>query len=423
MSKRIFPDEFLWGASTAAHQVEGDNHNQWSEWEKANAERLARGAKQRLGWLPNWKGVRAEAEDPANYISGRGVEHYKRYKEDFRLLKELRLNAFRFSIEWSRIEPEEGKWDELEIEHYRHYLRELKKQGIEPVVTFWHWTVPVWFAAKGGFVKRSNIRHFERYVAKIAAALGDDFTYVLLLNEPNNFALISYLLGTWPPQRHNFFLMLRVYCNLVAAHKGAYAILKNIRSGYLIGSAVHFADMRPFNSGNVLNRLLVAPRRYVWNWWFVDRIRRQLDFIGVNFYHTDYSNWYGKTVNPKQPVNDLGWYMEPSGLERVLTQLWRRYRLPIIVTENGVADTADVHRAWWLEQTIEAMRRAIAEGVDLRGYLHWSLLDNFEWAEGWWPKFGLVAVDRKTMERTIRPSARRLAEQIALLSAALKAKK
>ncbi len=150
----------------------------------------------------------------------------------------------------------------------------------------------------------------------------------------------------------------------------------------------------------------------MWNWWFLNRVREQLDFIGINFYSTHYISWLWKEKNPDNPHNDLGWYMEPSAIYDVLVKTADRYGLPMIITENGLADAGDKQRQWWLEQTIAAMQRALAKGVPLKGYLHWSLLDNFEWAYGWWPEFGLVHVDRKTMKRSVRSSAKWFGSEI-----------
>ena len=411
MNKRSFPEGFLWGASTAAHQVEGGTRNQWSAWEKANAQRLAKTAPERLSWLPNWETIAKDASDPDNYISGRGIDHYQRYTDDFRLLKQLNMNAFRFSVEWSRIEPEEGKWDEREIEHYRRYIAELRSQGIEPVMTLWHWTMPVWFADKGGFEKRRNVRCFARFVAKVADELGDGVRYVAPLNEPSAYASQSYAAGFWPPARRHLPLGLCVYYNLTRAHKQAYAAWKTRHPDARIGIAMALADIRPFRH-NLIERLVARASSYVANWWFLNRIRRQLDYIGVNYYFTAYATWRFRQHNPPSPLSDLGWYMEPSGIGRVLAETWRRYSKPLIIAENGLADAEDRQRQWWLEQTLSAMKKALAAGVDLRGYLHWSLVDNFEWAFGWWPKFGLVAVDRTTQKRTIRPSAAWFAKQI-----------
>jgi beta-glucosidase len=154
--------------------------------------------------------------------------------------------------------------------------------------------------------------------------------------------------------------------------------------------------------------------RYWWNWWFLNRIRKQQDFIGFNYYFTDYYQNF-KKVSPKAPVSDLGWYMEPEGLHPLLSRVWAHYKKPIIITENGLADSNDENRQWWIEETIVAMERALSEGIDLRGYFHWSLLDNFEWKYGWWPEFGLVKVNRRDMSRTVRPSAKWYAAKIAAL--------
>lgn len=409
MTRQTFPKGFLWGASTAAHQVEGGNHNQWTEWERANAERLAVSAEARYGWLPSWPDVKDQATTPENYISGEAVDHYHLYREDFKLLKQLNMNAFRFSIEWSRIESEEGVWNEQEIEHYRAYLRELKSLGIEPVVTLWHWTLPIWFARKGGFAKRRNIRYFERFATKIAQELGNEFRYVMILNEPSIFAYEGYLTGRKAPGEHNLLLGVYVYYNLTYAYKRAYAALKRVAPQLQLGVAHSMVTARPANGRNPANRLVIKVTWYVTNWWFLDRIRAHLDYIGVNFYFTVYGNWRAQQVNPQKPLSDMGWYMEPSGLEELLVAISRRYHKPVIVTENGVADAKDAQRRWWLKQTLAALHGALKHGVNLRGYLHWSLLDNFEWEQGFWPKFGLIAVDRTTMKRTIRPSARWLA--------------
>ena len=178
-----FPKHFFWGGSTAAHQVEGNNHNQWTVWELAHAKELAQTAHQRLNHLQNWQEIKDQAEEPENYISGQGVDHYRRYKEDFEIAKGLNLNAFRFTIEWSRLEPEEGKWDIAEFDHYKKYITELRKQKLEPFLTLWHWTLPQWFYEKDGFEKKENLKYFYRYVQKVADELLDGVEYVITVNE------------------------------------------------------------------------------------------------------------------------------------------------------------------------------------------------------------------------------------------------
>lgn len=411
--KSQFPPNFFWGASTASHQVEGGNKNQWSAWEAEKAKDLARTAHQRLGWLPGWHDIKDQAEDPDNYVSGKGVEHYKRYQQDFDIAKkDLNLNALRFGIEWSRIEPEEGKWNEREIEHYRNYILELRKRGLEPFLNIWHWTLPEWFAKKGGFEKRQNLKYFWRFVQKVADEYADDLSYVITLNEPNVYVTFSYLYGDWPPLRRNVITSTIVYFNLVAAHKKAYKILKKRKPSLMIGLASQLANIQAKRPHNLWDTLTTKLMRYAWNWWFLNRVRKQQDFVGFNYYFSDYYKHFRRD-NPRVPVNDMGWYMEPEGLYPLLLRVWSHYKKPIIVTENGVADAADQFRQWWLEETVVAMEKALSEGVKVSGYFHWSLLDNFEWAFGWWPKFGLVEVDRKHgMKRTIRKSGRWFANYI-----------
>lgn len=411
-SRRLFPKDFLWGASTAAHQVEGGNKNQWTQWEEKNHVKFARLAPKRSVWptlgnledMPSWKYIKHEATNPKNYISGKGVEHYERFREDFDLLKEIGLNSFRFSIEWSRIEPNEGEWNQEAIDHYRQYIAELRKRHIEPFPTLWHWTLPVWFVEKGGFEKSANTMYFERFVNKISKELLSDMQYVTTLNEPNVYAFSSYILDDHPPGKKNIFLGLKVYYNLKQAHRKAYKILKKDHPKSMIGYSAALTNIQAKRPHNYIDELTTQVMRYFWNWWFLNRVRHELDFIGVNYYLTWYLHGF-KIKNPSLPINDLGWYMEPEGIYPIFARIHDRFRKPIIVTENGVADTRDEYRRWWLEETMIAIERALSEGIQIRGYLHWSLLDNFEWAFGWWPDFGLVEVNRKTMKRTIRPSA------------------
>jgi beta-glucosidase len=407
-----FPKDFWWGASTSSHQVEGGNHNQWTVWELAHAKELAQTAHQKYSQLPNWEDIRDDAENPSNYVSGEAVDHWNRYKTDFDIIEKLNLNAFRFSIEWSRIEPEEGKWNEEAIEHYREYIKELRRRKIEPFLNIWHYSLPVWFTGKGGFEKRHNIKYFNRFIEKVSEELIDDVAYVITLNEPNVYSGFSYLIAGWPPAGKNPLSFIKVYRNLVKAHKDSYKILKKKKPALNVGLASQLANIQAKRPHNLMDILATQWMRYFWNWWFLNKTKRHQDFVGINYYYTDYYTGFVKRKNPTVPLSDVGAYMEPEGLYSLILRVWSHYKKPIIITESGVADAHDQHRRWWLEESMIAMEKAVSEGVEVKGYFYWSLLDNFEWAFGSWPKYGLVEVDRKTMKRKIRPSAKWFGETV-----------
>lgn len=399
----VFPKKFLWGAATSAHQVEGGLVNQWTTWELEHAKRLSVQAPHQFGDIDSWPRIKKEATRPDNYVSGRGVDHYHRYEEDFAILKSLNMNAFRFCIEWARIEPQEGAWDAAAIAHYRTYLRTLKKMGITPVVTLFHFTLPEWFMVKGGFEKRRNVKYFVYYVEKVLSELGRDIEWIVTINEPTVYAGESYLEGHWPPNKTRKRDLLRVLCNLVVAHKKVYKLTR-ARKKWKVSMAHHLIYCYPGDDA-ILSRASARVAHYFLNTWVLRRVRRHSDFLAINYYFARRIYGY-RAHDPYLKVSDLGWDMQPDKLQYLLEDLAECYRLPIMITENGLADGTDSQRQWWLTETIKAMHEALKRDIKLTGYLHWSLLDNFEWDKGYWPKFGLVAVDRQTMARTVRPSAR-----------------
>lgn len=398
-----FPKRFLWGAATSAHQVEGGNKNQWTVWEKENARTRAAQAEYRYKDLAIWPTMAERAKKPDNYISSKASDHYTCYEEDFSILKSLHMNAYRFSVEWSRIEPTEGAWNVEAIEHYRQYIQTLVKMDIEPMMTLFHFTLPEWFADMGGFEKRRNVKYFLRFVEKVMTELGHDVKYIITINEPQVYATESYLKQEWPPARSSKWLAWRVLQNLIYAHNKAAHLIHGLNRRYKVSIADNSTYVYPGDDA-ILSRISAHIWQYVIDDYTLTRVRRTCDFIGVNYYFSN--RFYGYRIhNEDRQLTDLGWDMHPDHLEYVLERLHRKYKLPIIVTENGLADGDDTKRKWWIASTVAAMQRALDEGVDLRGYFHWSLIDNFEWAHGAWPEFGLVRVDHKTLKRAPRSSA------------------
>ncbi|HYG84128.1 MAG TPA: glycoside hydrolase family 1 protein [Verrucomicrobiae bacterium] len=397
-----FPKKFLWGTSVSAHQVEGGTDNQWTRWELENAKSLAKQAEYKQTWLPRWDEIQQQATNPDNYISGKAVDHFHNYEEDFRLLKKMHMNAFRFSIEWSRIEPEEGKWSPEGITFYKEYIAALKAKEIEPIMTLFHFTLPAWFEEKGGFEKRANNKYFVRFAEKVLSELGQHVRYVITMNEPEVYVYQGWRDGSWPPNKTSKWPALKVYLNLVAAHKKVAKLAHGMSRRFKVGLSTNAAHHYPGDDAWLTR--LTAQLAQKGDDLFLRLTRRHLDWIGLNYYFAN--RYYGyRAHNPEDKLSDLGWAMEPDKIQDVVERLYVNFGVPIMITENGLADEKDEHRQWWITQTLLALHKAQASGVKLLGYLHWSLLDNFEWAYGKWPRFGLFAVDYKTGARTPRKSA------------------
>ncbi len=402
--KLHFPKDFLWGASVSTHQVEGGNHNQWSVWELETAKLKASKAEARYSQLAVWPEIQKQATDPSSYVSAQASDHFRRYESDFDIAKSLHFNTLRAGIEWSRIEPKEGEFNEQALEHYKTYFKELKNRGITPVITLWHWTFPEWFAHKGGFKNRRNVKYFTRYVTYLTKQMGEQFEYVITLNEPGTYAGMSYHERVWPPQEGSKLALVWVLLNLAHAHRKSYKIIKKQQPRAMVGLA-HNCTYFYAGDDSWVSRLSARVANYFANDFFIGRVKRQQDYLGVNYYWAQ--RMLGlKIHNPEDKHNDLGWDMQPDKLQPLVEQLYQKYQLPIMITESGVADMHDQYRQWWIAQSIKALDGVLADGVPVIGYVHWSLLDNFEWAEGFWPRFGLVEVDYKTQKRTVRDSAK-----------------
>lgn len=383
----VFPKNFLWGAATSSHQVEGGNRNDWTEWEN-------------LGRVKNGD------------QSGQAADQFNRYREDFALLKSLGQNAHRFSLEWSRIEPEPGQFNQAAIDHYHAVIDELLRLGIEPMVTIHHFTNPIWFAARGGWEKKDNVEAFANFVERVAQEYASKVKYWITINEPTVITTLGYLDARWPPQKKSYRLGWIAIRHLVIAHRRAYAILHRHRSDAMVASANNLVDYmacRRWHPGDQLMKIMVE---YWHNDWWLNRTQHQQDFFALNYYfHHGLrfrfalpSKLFLPDPHLDRPTSDMGWEINPAGFGRVLRWLGQLGK-PIIVTENGLADARDKHRPAFLRDHLREIRDALRDGVDIRGYFHWSLLDNFEWADGFEPRFGLVAVDYSTQQRNPRPSA------------------
>lgn len=384
----IFPSQFFWGCATSAHQIEGGLENDWSEWERSSKRLIALEKKQ---------------QDPLDFISGSAANSYIENNADIACLKELNNNAYRFSVDWSRIEPEEGKFNQEALDYYKDFIIKLRAGGIEPFVTLWHWPIPLWLKEKGGFENKEIVVYFKKFVKRTASYLNTEVNFWITLNEPMVYSSQSYLVGEWPPQKKNPFAMWRVINNLAKAHKSAYEILKTIDNNNQVGIAKH--NMYFKAAPGFINRLLKKLGNWWWNFRFLDKIKDCQDFIGLNYYFLNHVNYgFGKQFSYDKK-SDLEWGLYPEGIKYLLQDL-KKYQKPIYITENGLADRGDQHRSWYIKEILTNVHQAIQSGIPVKGYFHWSLIDNFEWAEGFKPRFGLYEVNYQTYERVARPSAK-----------------
>lgn len=379
--KLKFPENFLWGVGTSSHQIEGGNdNNDWYEWEK---------------------------KGKAKELSGIACDSWNLFREDNDLVKNLGCNAYRISLEWSRIEPKEGEFSAVAIKHYRQWLIDMKAKGIKRVVTLNHWTLPLWFSQKYGWHKRGSVAIFERFAEKVIEELGEEIDICVTFNEPRLILNKGYATGDFPPGKKNPILYLLARKNLVEAHKKAYGIIKKIKPDLPVGITQFCNDFDYFGKGRWQNWLTEKVENF-YNWHFFDQIGEAKDFIGVNYY-------YGAKVKLTYPfyelatyekkVTDMGWGVSPEGIFEVVMDAWEKYKKPLYILENGIADGEDKYRAEYIKAHLRSLHKTIRKGVDVRGYFYWSLLDNFEWNEGYQMKFGLFEVDRKTLKRKIRSSA------------------
>ncbi|HRZ15030.1 MAG TPA: glycoside hydrolase family 1 protein [Candidatus Omnitrophota bacterium] len=394
-----FPKDFLWGSATSSHQVEGDNRaNDWWEWEQ-----------------------KGHGKQP----SGEACRHYQLYEKDFDLAQQLHHNCHRLSIEWSRIQPDPDSFSESAIAHYQQVINALRARGMEPIVTLHHFTNPRWLARIGGWENKRTVDYFCRYVEKMALIFSPRVRYWVTINEPLIYAYFSYFAGDWPPQKKSFLALWRVRNRMIAAHIKAYRAIHRIykQAGLprpMVGVAHHLMAFVACEK-TFRNRLAVSVRNSVINLGLLKVLAaRSLDFIGINYYSRnliDTENWSLHSIlsavcrrqHDILPKNEMGWEIYPRGLYDMLLSL-KRYRLPVFILENGVCVSDDRLRWDFIREHLKSVACAIEQGVDVRGYMYWSLLDNFEWDKGFVPRFGLIGIDYQTFERTVRDSARRFAQ-------------
>ena len=422
--KKGFPENFLWGAATASAQIEG-GYNEG-------------------GRSPSIWDVAPERKIKNGENCHTACDHFHHYKEDVAIMKQLGFKSYRFSVSWSRIIPEEGKVNSNGLAFYSNLVDELLQNGIEPLVTLYHWDLPLWVDKYGGWESKKIVAFFQEYVKTVVDALSDRVTYWMTFNEPSCFMMNGYMQGVHAPfKRH--YLSLPKFSKIFM--KANFEAVKTIRAhakkkplvglSYAAGANIpksqNSTDIEKARNKTFFKGIGVMNNR----WWmdpiilgkgvraygiyhisnrFARRIKVDFDFMGINNYEAfDYAAWGGdKSIDKsKFKKSSMGWVIDGRSIYWTLKFIYERYRLPIMVTENGMAwndkvvngEVDDNIRIEFMDEYIGNVKKAIADGVPVIGYQHWSLLDNFEWAEGYEPRFGLVHVDFATQKRTIKNSA------------------
>jgi len=396
-----FPKEFLWGTAACAHQVEGDNtNNDWWAWE------------QKPDTIKN------------RDKSGKACNHYELYETDFKLLADLGTNAHRLGIEWSRIVPEEGTVNRDAIDHYKHVLECARNMGLDIHATTHHFSSPTWFTKKGGFINESNLDYFKRYIEIIARELSPYLNCWNTINEPAVYAVMGWMAGESPPGHQDVGEAMDVLRNIILAHAIAYNGLKeHSPNDVQVGIVKNIPHFIPANPEDRLDVQMAASQDKFFNEYHLNGIETGVlslgrdeevpslkgttDFYGLNYYMEmvcDHDRPMGPvTARRGEKTTQMGWGVHPEGLHAGLIRL-KKYGRPIYITENGIATDDDAWRVEYITQHLEQVRRAMDDGADVRGYFYWSSLDNFEWAQGWEPHFGLISFDRETFERKVKPS-------------------
>ncbi len=407
-----FPDGFLWGSAASAHQTEGRNNNDWTEWEK----------------------IPGKIKDGSN--SSIACDHYNRFEEDFNIARNLGHQVHRFSIEWSRIEPQRGIWNENEIEHYRRVTKALVARRIIPMITLHHFTNPLWFRNLGSWLNPESPELFAPYCKKMAEALSEFGVIWNTINEPMVVVAMGYLIGKFPPGEQDYGKALTVARHLLMAHGQA---VTQIRKAYedlgldqpQVAPVLSMTYFEPYERDNPDDLELAQYLDTLYNRAWLEgamtgripdafgggkrypQLNPPVDFIGLNYYSrmqvSSKLDFLAGELPPKNPnlprCDGLDWEVYPEGYYPIIKSVWDQWKTPIFLTENGIGTLDDSLRCRYILAHLQQVHRAINDGVRILGYLIWSLTDNFEWAEGYCSHFGLVEVDYETQKRTPRESA------------------
>lgn len=407
-ARLTFPRGFLWGTATSAHQVEGRNdNNDWHTWQETGHIKND----DKPGLACDWWGGK--------------------WKDDFDRASEMGQNAHRLSLEWSRIQPAPDRWNEDALDRYREMVRGLVNRGMTPLVTLHHFTNPKWIAELGGWENGVTVGHFERYVEKVVEALQDYVKMWITINEPNVYASLGYLTGDFPPGKQDMGTMFEVMTNLVKGHAAAYHAVHRAQFEGRAGWAINYRGFNPTRGWHPLDRLLAWLYSKTYNDFFpsaarsgrlrfphrthrVPQAKGTQDFLGLNYYTRELISFslqgdaelFGRrTFDPRSKLSETGFIAyEPEGFFQALK--WAtQFDVPVIVTENGIEDSTDDLRPQFIAEHIYQVWRGINHNWPIKGYFHWTLVDNFEWERGWSQRFGLWDLDRETQTRTRRGSA------------------
>jgi len=408
-----FPEGFLWGTATAAHQVEGHNQNDtWYAWEREEGHILhGHNADVACDW---WGG---------------------RWREDFDRAQATHQNAHRMSIAWSRIQPAPDRWDESALDHYREMLIGLRSRKLTPMVTLHHFSEPLWVAEMGGWENEAVIELFAAFVRKAVEALKPYCDLWVTINEPNVFVFSAYIDGVFPPGKKDLQAALKVMQHMIRAHARAYHVIHDLQPEAQVGAALHYRGFEPATwlpvdhwSARVFNTLFndLFPRTLkdgifnaiVKKERIPDVVGTQ-DFIGLNYYSNDtvrfdlfaLKEMFVHRFYPADAeLSETGFIAnQPAGLIKCV-QWGNQFGVPMIITENGIEDSQDVLRSKYLLEHLHALWRVVNNNAPVKGYFHWTLVDNFEWERGWTQRFGLWGLNLETQARIRRPSVDLYAE-------------